>query len=149
MHLIQTTQNESNIWTAAESLGRIDPGNKIAIATLVKLVQTSEQADWRRQAACSLGEIHASDETAVATLIQFIQTVQDENEDEYFLRRLADSFKRISQTSQLMQVVTALKDYLDEQVFKNCFYRFEACDRIIWHCSQNLTYPDFYEAWHN
>ncbi|WP_373693691.1 hypothetical protein [Limnofasciculus baicalensis] len=29
------------------------------------------------------------------------------------------------------------------------YYFYDACYRLIWHCAQNMTYPDFYQAWHN
>ncbi|MHC5598168.1 MAG: hypothetical protein ACYTXC_19890 [Nostoc sp.] len=39
-----------------------------------------------------------------------------------------------------------LKDYLGKQFYKNNSYRYEAVFNIIWHCAQNLTYPDFHKA---
>ncbi|WP_374108432.1 hypothetical protein [Nostoc sp. XA010] len=44
------------------------------------------------------------------------------------------------------QVVISLKDYLSKQFYKNNSYCYEAVFNIIWHCAQNLTYPDFHKA---
>ncbi|WP_442949794.1 hypothetical protein [Nostoc sp.] len=52
----------------------------------------------------------------------------------------------IIQSEHLSQVVITLKDYLNEQFYKNNSYRYEAVFNIIWHCAQNLTYPDFHKA---
>ncbi|WP_375452931.1 hypothetical protein [uncultured Nostoc sp.] len=35
---------------------------------------------------------------------------------------------------------------MSEQFYKNSSYRYEAVFNIIWHCAENLTYPDFYKA---
>ncbi|WP_371641083.1 hypothetical protein [Tolypothrix sp. NIES-4075] len=47
------------------------------------------------------------------------------------------------------QVVIALKEYLSEKFYKNSSYRYEAVFNIIWHCAENMTYPEFYKAWHS
>ncbi|MBN3874202.1 hypothetical protein [Nostoc sp. JL33] len=52
----------------------------------------------------------------------------------------------IIQSEHLSQVVITLKDYLSEQFYKNSSYRYEAVFNIIWHCAENLTYPDFHKA---
>ncbi|MEH2169510.1 MAG: HEAT repeat domain-containing protein [Nostoc sp.] len=88
---------------AADSLGRIDPGNKIAIAALVQLLQSNHvDDDTRRQAASSLGQI------------------------------LQDNKHRF-------EVVEALSGYwrLDDENYN-----------LAWECAQNMTYPDFFQAWH-
>ncbi len=48
----------------------------------------------------------------------------------------------------MAEVVTALKDYLSNQSYENDFERFENCYQVIWHCAQHMTYPAFYQAWH-
>ena len=67
------------------------------------------------------------------------------SQDEYTCRELAKSLGKILQGGQFPKVVTALKDCLTAQVYEKDFDRYE----LIWHCAQNITYPDFYQAWHN
>ena len=45
-------------------------------------------------------------------------------------------------------VVSKLEDPLSHEVYENDFDLFENCFRLIWNCAQNLSYPDFYQAWH-
>ncbi|WP_442940812.1 hypothetical protein [Nostoc sp.] len=53
------------------------------------------------------------------------------------------------QNEHLPEVLITLKDYLSEQLYNNNSYRYEAVFNIIWHCAENMNYPDFYKAWHN
>ncbi len=50
---------------------------------------------------------------------------------------------------QYAGVVSVLKHYLADEVYSNDFDRFNHSYKVIWHCAQNLPYPDFYQAWHN
>jgi HEAT repeat protein len=67
---------------AAESLGTIDPGNEIAISTLVELIHPTQdeyiQGDYDRvQAAKSLGIIDLGNEIAISTLVNVIKNQED------------------------------------------------------------------------
>ncbi|WP_442938039.1 hypothetical protein [Nostoc sp.] len=52
----------------------------------------------------------------------------------------------IIQSEHLSQIVITLKDYLSKKFYKNSSSRYEAVFNIIWHCAENLTYPDFHKA---
>ncbi len=100
----------------------------------------------------------------IATLVRLIQTYQDNDDNEFdddeicfaqtwlyyedLLLYTANYLRKILPSDQMPQVVIALKDYLGEH-YKNSSYRYEAIYNIIWHCAQNMTYPDFYKAWHS
>ncbi len=139
VNLIATTENEYTRYQAAESLGEIGQGNPEAIAALVKVIATTENEYTRRRAAESLGEIGQSNPEAVAALVNLIATT----EDEYTRRRAAWSLEKILTTrQQYAGVVSGLKDYLSD------FKRFYECYEVIWNCAENLTYPEFYQAWY-
>lgn len=146
--LLHASQDEDILREAAHSLGQIDPGNEIAIATLVKLIQTTENESYRIRAADSLGQIDPGNEIALATLMQCIEIFEDDDDEKSYLD-LAFSLRKILLSEQMPQVVTALKDYLSEEVYKSRCDRYDAIYNIIWHCAQNMTYPDFYKAWHS
>ncbi|MEG4346561.1 hypothetical protein QUB70_25270 [Microcoleus sp. A003_D6] len=44
--------------------------------------------------------------------------------------------------------VSGLKNRLTSEIYKNDFGRNERCHEIIWECAENMTYPEFYQAWH-
>lgn len=43
--------------------------------------------------------------------------------------------------------VTHLKGYLQDSICKNNRVFYVNCYWTLWHCAQNLPYPDFYQAW--
>ncbi len=144
VQLVESAKKESIRRQAAESLGEIGKGNQEAIAALVQLVESTKDESTRRRGTESLGEIGKGNESAIAALVQLLQSTQDES----IRRRVAESLKKILRDDQLAEIVTALKYYLSDETYKNDIERFRECYEVIWHCAQNMTYPDFYQAWH-
>jgi predicted NACHT family NTPase len=89
---LNTCPNEFETWSAAFSLGRTyDPGNKIAIASLEKLVTLIRLEPLRLQAADSLGKVDSGNKVAIAVLTQIIETTQKDNirrKGAYFLAKI-------------------------------------------------------------
>ncbi|HAX78663.1 MAG TPA: hypothetical protein DCY88_23230 [Cyanobacteria bacterium UBA11372] len=50
--------------------------------------------------------------------------------------------------TQLNIAVSLLKDCLTDEIRRNDFDLYYFCSRILWHCAQNMSYPEFYRAWH-
>ncbi|MEH2050903.1 HEAT repeat domain-containing protein [Nostoc sp.] len=165
---IQTSQDECGRLYAAESLVKIDPGNPKAIATLCQIRETNpyEYESILTDAVQNLEQLDLENKLVkeklnevIPTLIRFIQNFQQDDDNknccnkatillpyESCLFHIAESLTRILQKEHLPQVVTTLKDYLSKQFYKNNSYRYEAVFNIIWHCAENLTYPDFHKA---
>jgi predicted NACHT family NTPase len=144
--LIRTSENEYIRWQAAYSLWKIDELNPDSIATLTELIRTSEDESIRQRAAESLGKIDEDNSDAIATLTQLILA----SENGSTRSSAADSLKKIlTETQPMTGVVTALKDCLSDETFKNDFERFKNSHEVIWHCAQNLPYPTFYDAWYH
>ena len=143
IQLLDQTSDEDTRGSVADSLGKIAVGNEGAIASLIQLLDdTSEDEDTQTIVADSLGKIAVGNQGAIASLIQLLnQTLE-----EYNRWIVADSLgKMIANKQQYYQVVSALKFNLTSRFFyhKECFYQ------ITWQCAQNLTYPEFYMAWHS
>ncbi|AVH73477.1 HEAT repeat domain-containing protein [Nostoc sp. 'Lobaria pulmonaria (5183) cyanobiont'] len=161
-------KDESTSLSALLTLLEIDCNNQQVIDTLIRLLNTTKNESIFTSAAYSLQQFNPSIKLEteklnelIAIFIRFIQThhdlevEEDENEDlfplqwlwyESSLLDIADSLKKILQREHLPQVVITLKDYLSKQFYSNNSYRYEAVFNIIWHCAENLTYPDFYKA---
>ncbi|MEH2387923.1 MAG: HEAT repeat domain-containing protein [Nostoc sp.] len=138
--------DDSSRWQAAESLGQIDPGNQQAIAALVELIGNSELNDpTQRRAAESLEKIGSGNQKAIAALIELIGKPQLDDDTR---RRAAESLEKIMLEEQMPSIVTVLKDYLSPETYENDFKRFDICYEVIWKCAQSMTYPAFYQAWH-
>ena len=82
--LIGNSKNDDTRRLAAESLGKIDPGNSDAISALVDLTRYSKNDDTCRLAAESLGKIGAGNSDAISALVEL--TRYSKNDD---TRRLA------------------------------------------------------------
>jgi HEAT repeat protein len=143
IELIQNSQNELLLSDAAESLGKIGKSNPKAITTLVELIQNTQNEFICLAAVESLGQISQSDTKVVFILVELIQNTQNES----ICWQAADSLTSIVVEFQMVQVITALKGYLLDETYKNDFERYRNCYKVIWHCAQNMSYPDFYQAW--
>jgi hypothetical protein len=74
-----------------------------------------------------------------------IRTSQDNNNR----RQATESLEKICQDNPVAIVaVSGLKDCLNSEIYENDFIRYEICYKVIWDCAQNMTYPEFYQAWH-
>jgi HEAT repeat protein len=176
--IIQTTQDEELCKKAVESLEKIDSGSERAIATLVWILETTENAELHRKAAESLGKFGNGSERAIASLVRILETTGNNNtcwsaakslgeigsanrqliteltrilestENENTRWSAAYSLSRIMQNYQMPSVVSALQHGLANEVYQTNFDLFSKCYEVIWHCAQNMTYPAFYQAWH-
>ena len=93
--------------------------------------------------ACSLLEIAADYPESIEELIVLILY----SSDTLTRYQAADKLVRNIQCYQLESMVLDLKDCLSDQVYENDYVLYEKCYQIIWHCAQNMNYPDFYYAW--
>ncbi|MBD2358529.1 HEAT repeat domain-containing protein [Tolypothrix sp. FACHB-123] len=174
VQLLQSTNlDDDTRGLAADSLGEIDPGNKIAISALVQLLQSTTVHDSTRcQAAYSLGKIDPGNEIGIATLVELLQS---NNLDEFTPWLAAYSLGKIDPGNEF--AITALVQLLQSttvdyyirrdaagslgQIIQDNNHRFKAVEvvsrywrvddnfyNLAWKCAQNMPYPDFYQAWH-
>ncbi|WP_335210270.1 HEAT repeat domain-containing protein [Nostoc sp.] len=135
VELIRDSQSEETRRQAAYNLGDIAEDNPTAIAALVELIRDSQSEETRRSAASSLGKIAEDNPTAIAALVELIRDSQSEQTRLQAVFRLS---KILTKSDKMTAVVTALKNDLSDEVYK-----------VIWHCTQTMTYPAFYQAWHS
>jgi HEAT repeat protein len=144
VELINNYPNETILWSAVHSLGKVSSGHPVAIVTLVELINNSQDSNTCKLATISLGKVCLGNSTGIATLVKLIVNSQEQD-----IRRLAAyNLKGILLESQIEGVVTVLKNYLSDETYENDSRRYRDCYSVIWHCAQNLPYPDFYQAWH-
>jgi HEAT repeat protein len=144
VQLLESTEDKFTRRRAAYSLGQIGIGNETAIAALVRLLESSEEEATRGQAAYSLGQIGSGNETAIAALVRTIESTVKES----ILRQAVKSLKKILRKDRLAGIVTLFKDYLSNDTRNNDFWRYSSGYELIWQCAQNMSYPEFYQAWH-
>ncbi|HEY9609407.1 HEAT repeat domain-containing protein [Allocoleopsis sp.] len=144
VQLLEFTEDKYTRRRAAYSLGQIGIGNETAIAALMRLIESSEDEATRAQATYSLGQIATGNETAIAALVRTIKSTVKES----ILRQAVKSLKKILQEDHLAEIVTLLKDYLSNDTRNDDFWRYSSAYEVIWQCAQNMSYPEFYQAWH-
>ncbi len=138
--LLDSTEYENTRIRAVESLEKIDPGNEIAIAASVALLGLLGPSGFiPSNVVNSLKKIDPGNETAIAALVQLLES----SKDEFTRIQAARTLKKISLPNNFEQVVSALKDSLNDSQRFN-----QQCYGFIWNCAQNMTYPAFYQAWH-
>ncbi|PSB22902.1 PBS lyase, partial [filamentous cyanobacterium Phorm 46] len=142
--LIETTQDEDTRRQAAYSLGKIDPGNRQAIAALIELLSETND-EFTRRVAESLGQIATGNPEAIAALIRILSTTNHKSTS----RDVTQSLNKIVQNDQMPSVVSALQHFLCDQTHETNYDLYEYSFEIIWNCAQNLPYPIFYQAWHH
>ncbi|WP_375470394.1 HEAT repeat domain-containing protein [uncultured Nostoc sp.] len=130
------SQSEYTRWQAASSLGKIVEDNSTAIVALVKLIRDSQFEYTPRLAGSSLEKIAKDNPTAIAALVELIR---DSSQSEETRRQAASILEKIlTKSDKMTAVVTALKNDSSDEAYK-----------VIWHCTQTMTYPAFYQAWHS
>jgi HEAT repeat protein len=133
----QTGQSDYERFEAAQALWQQDCTHPIAIDTLVNLTQSSEKLYIRREAACQLVESEALNGVAIATLMELTQSSEDDIATEAVRNLQALGVKSETIISTILEKRNA------SQFEYDC-----GCYDVLWHGAQNLSYPDFYRAWH-
>jgi predicted NACHT family NTPase len=176
--LTRNLGTESTRRLAAYSLGKIDKNNPLVFQTLVELIGTSQQKVTRHDAIYSLVELGKDNPVAIQALIELIHTSQDETtktEVADFLARTSTKIREYNPVAiqVLIELIRPCHDettrrysaFLLETIskdnpvtltplidlirsYKNDSNRYEICYRVIWNCAQNMTYPEFHQAWH-
>jgi DNA replication protein DnaC len=135
---------ENLISLLAESSGEIDSANQIVIKELENIINSLPDESTGRQAAESSQETDLGDQT-VSDLLGELSTSPNEGISKQAAWRLV----RVLTQSQMAGTVSSLQNHLSNRTYANNLAQFENCYKVIWHCTQTLTYLEFHKAWHN
>jgi HEAT repeat protein len=105
-----------------------------AIKALSELLSNTPNSRTRWKIADCLGQIDPGNLDALNALIDLVRNNDHRSEAVW-------SLKKTLRDNRFSVAVSGLKDSLEDGD--------ERCYEIIWHCAQNMTYPAFYQAWHN
>ncbi|MEA5575665.1 NACHT domain-containing protein [Anabaena sp. UHCC 0451] len=176
-HLLKLLENCSDSrvrWDIANTLDRIGVGNKIiktilaakvtsklkpyqseAVNKLVHIIKSSNTINYPSQTNLEL-EINKNLELFDFSALGFRELIDQlqNSEDWFVVVSVTEQLKNTRKISQLMAIVKLFKpDIVDLQEYlsyelENKHFRYQYIYDIVWHCAQNMTYPDFYRAWH-
>ncbi|MEG4423713.1 NACHT domain-containing protein [Microcoleus sp. D3_18_C1] len=115
-----------------------------SITELIDLICTSPDPSISLGAAKKLEQVGIGNNEAVKTLIELMHS----NIDSSLRFIVAECLGKILQTHQFELAVSSIKDCLSDRVAESDFNLYYNCYKVIWPCSQNMGYPEFFRAWH-
>ena len=144
-------------YQAAISLGQINPGNQEIIPLLIHLlINQGTKEKFFQNSTTDMIEVRAAQSGMIKSehFILFNWTVEDalsllnmqplEAAKDILIQQLySHSFQEIVAELKgfLIDFLSEVKPYFD--------FNYLYVNDIIWHCAKNMTYPDFYHAWHS
>ncbi|MEG4118395.1 NACHT domain-containing protein [Microcoleus sp. N9_B4] len=142
---LNETSDESTCWRIAEALGILAVGNENAIAALLHLLEQPFDVFTRIIAVDSLGKIARGKLEVINRLRQLL----DGNSNELWSQIIAESLEKNILTKQLsFKMIFDFKANLTNNISRNKFYIYKLSFNLIWKCAENLSYDEFYMAWH-
>ncbi|MEA5576416.1 HEAT repeat domain-containing protein [Anabaena sp. UHCC 0451] len=143
--LLNLTKNEDICMQIVETLGEIGVDNEKTITALISLFNSTDDEYTLRKVTRDLGEIGIDDENVITALISLLNST--ENED--ICMQVVEILGEIIKTeNNYLITISALNKHLTKEVYKNNSDLYKNYSKILWQCAKNLTYPQFYQAWH-
>jgi GTPase SAR1 family protein len=143
VQLLQKTDLEESLFrTATQVLGQIGIGNKDAINTLIQLLG---QKCFPFDSLDALGRIGIGNENTINALILFLKCPDF---DIFLKDKISETLEKNLTKPTSFFAIRQLKNYVQEQVYNSNFRQSDHYFRVIFHCAQTLSYPEFHTAWH-
>ena len=160
--LLQDRRNEHTLCHAAWDLGQIDPGNEDAIKALSDLLDSlysnldENSKDICKENFCqvvaeSLLEIDPGNPNAITALVDLRRSKYIFSEYRTFNTPYFEPERYLPtylKDSKFPLVVAALWKWRLNQN-GGCWTCYDCWFQLMWHCAQNMTYLDFYQALHS
>jgi len=118
------------------------------ISAVTEIMQTHPKPGLRYNTATALSEVDPGNEQVVDTLLDLLQNYPDVNS-----MKVVEALKKTLQGNQLQRIVRDLRDVLEDTHAKkyndkNTSKLFEGYYELFCHCAENMSYPEFYKAFH-
>ena len=130
------------ILDSVETLAFIDPIHPKIIFNLEKILQVYPKLGWIVQDVIHiLSDIVNDNNDALDILLNLFF---DEQYDFDAIRAI----QNIQKKDLLLQVVKRISEHIYQRIYTQHNKHYNKFDEVLWHCAQNMTYPEFYRAWH-
>jgi HEAT repeat protein len=140
--LLHKSQNEVTRWRLAAILIRYQPSRLESVTILTKTFNKTKDKNIHFALMENLPEYGESE--WIDSLVYLLCNSQES----FLCEQAARNLKSILISSKFPSVVTALRNCEQEDINENRHDCSLYCEGILWHCAQNMSYADFYEAWH-
>jgi energy-coupling factor transporter ATP-binding protein EcfA2 len=137
----------NNPYGAINILGKA-VGNEQAIKALIIFLSLNHNPHldgMQFQAAKALGKIAMKNDKAIENLVDFFQ---QDNLQYRICFNVRIALNEIVTKAEMPVVIVNIKEYITKEARESNLHRFKNCHMIIFEYAQSLTYPEFYEAWH-
>ncbi|TAE59896.1 MAG: NACHT domain-containing protein [Nostocales cyanobacterium] len=164
LNLVNNSENATDCITVMWSLEKIGVGNDKAIESVANLLLNFQDIKIWERAFSTLEKIAVNTRNKIA--VNVLTKLLDNYKDESIMYTVADLLLIIDPGNERatevlskwfppnMQLGFSKKlweilnlDKIPNKIFDSTKYRKES-QEYIWHCAQNMTYPEFYHAWH-
>ncbi len=115
-----------------------------SITELIDLICGTPDLSICIGAAQKLEKVGIGNDEAVKKLIELIHS----NIDSSIRVIVAECLGKILQTHQFELAISSMKHCLSDRVAESDFNLYYNCYKVIWPCSQNMGYPEFFRAWY-
>jgi len=154
VELIGNAQDKFIRQQAVEILGKIGSGNSMAIGALIELIGKAQDESTQLLAAWGLEKIDPGNPEVIPALVELIGNAEDKStcrQAAACLETILEEAKMADlEEAKMAEVVPAVRNYfLYTLAFTNDSERYFYCSKVIKYCTQNMTYPAFYQAWNS
>lgn len=157
--LINKSKNENIIRLATLGLEAVVNGNEDAIICLINLISDTKSVTTCKQAANSLIKIYTVNPQK--SVINGLVKVLTEKKYAYNCEKVCEILLKILHNQSLGLVVKSLSSInfrfshianianIKFEIYETYPVGYTAVHKTLLYCSKNMSYPDFYKAWHH
>ncbi|MGL4501259.1 MAG: HEAT repeat domain-containing protein, partial [Planktothrix sp.] len=153
LRIMETNDSHYILRELDQHLKKIEWGSHLGISVFVKLLQISRDKPYEESPIYSLfhsyqtfDDICYGSTLATSRLIELIQSDYLEGDYSLYFEYLK---RTIANREQKEMIISALHSHLSDETYTDNFNLYLECYKLFWDISQDLPYPEFYQAWHN
>ncbi|MEP0885396.1 NACHT domain-containing protein [Trichocoleus sp. ST-U3] len=109
------------------------------------IIENSHTASFCMLASEELAKIKSGKSFALQTLLDLAQTSQGLSDGTDVIHKI----KKIITKEDYSKIIRVFKKYLVDRTIEINPWFYVDCYQLIWHCTQNMSYLEFYRAWNN
>jgi GTPase SAR1 family protein len=150
LDIIYSTEDDQVFYDTLHKLEEIGENNEAALNGVIKLAIEGTRSHRLNMVIYALAYIGGQNNLIVIDIFLRIIITPQKKEIEWIGREAVESLKEILQDIDLMyKVVAWLGKHISDDLLETNSDMVSNCFSVLWHCSQYLSYPEFFDAWHD
>ncbi|UKO99801.1 HEAT repeat domain-containing protein [Nostoc sp. UHCC 0870] len=111
---------------------------------LIKGITSCDDENIQRRRAYKLAQFDPGNDLALTTLLTLLKSSKSKS----LSKRAGDNIKETILYKQLPKVIGALNEYFVDGSQEQNLQLYCDAYKLIWYCAENMSYQEFYQAWH-